>query len=132
MHEQAHFSNWRRTFSCPACHSACIDLKTTIRLSTASPGGLLIYDGTGSGKTSFCKSLHAEMIVKKGFLFHYLDCISFSCLEFKSVSIMKLKEELEIPSANTIWHQPCVILFDHLDDLIGVVEEVEIMFKTYL
>ena len=45
--------------------SACIDLKTTIRLSTPSPGGLLIYGGTGSGKTSFCKSLQAEMIVKK-------------------------------------------------------------------
>jgi hypothetical protein len=45
---------------------------------------------------------------------------------------MKLKEELERLSAKAIWHQPCVILFDDLDDLIGVVEEVEIMLKTYL
>ncbi|KAJ3352237.1 Peroxisome biosynthesis protein pex1, partial [Kappamyces sp. JEL0680] len=98
--------------------SSCRTIKTRLRLGTPSPGGLLIHGGPGSGKSSLIRYLkhHAEKELQ-------LYVMSWSCDDLKAASIAKLKTEFSRLKSKAIWHQPCLVVFEDLDSMIGGTDE---------
>lgn len=89
-------------------------------------GGLLIYGGSGSGKTTVAKAV-GEFFAKSEHLCIYLIIqvtININCSALKNLPFGKIKERLEAESLKALWHSPSILIFDDLDLLIPAEREV--------
>ncbi|ORY05217.1 AAA-domain-containing protein [Basidiobolus meristosporus CBS 931.73] len=84
-------------------------------LQLPAPGGLLVYGGAGSGKTTFCRTLLHELEKDRNALTHL---IVVDCSDLVKERPATVKEKLQEWYNEASWYSPSLVFFDNLDRLV--------------